>query len=484
MKKEKHEKTKSTGFGLRLSFAIILLFFSIVYYAPVVVAGIRVMAIFSALMLIVGILQFVAAVKGKTKKWANTMSIVIGWMFVWIYGLGVLAIVGGSRGKKALSTVEQNAETIKPENPGTTAVATNAETLTENAEIEKEPLEYIQPKLSPKAKKGMFITVIVSYALLLIAGVLLVSIPAMGKIFSGMGMCEELSAHAYAVTVGTMWLALLPTIGYYIAFVAPFELGKKKKTVAFSLSAVLSVALCAVFFIVINLVKIDGFPIKDYFEEEDSWFVPVSMVFAVIGLTVCYILTLFKINPAKIKTKKPEKCSDGFFAVIKHIFSYLGYSIMRLTKAILSFKEKQPEVFLFVATFLLTWFVYFVSFIVSIIVIAVLIGVVSMWFFGTINYAYSPEVGRVSNKKITADGKTLTKMDYVAYDGSEVYHDEYGNVYYSSDGGKSVIRSVDKSIAKHDTELEQIRTEEAEKQRREEEVAEELRRLNELNSKW
>lgn len=502
--KQKKEKVKSTGFGLRLSFAIII-FITAVYCVLVnVLAGtsgaLLIMLLgFSALMFFLGILQLIAAIKGKTKKWANTLSIVIGAPFC-LAILGVLAVVGGVRGKRALLKAEaaanevaaQSVETLENTEAKAADIRNEATADAEKAEktgnipepiAVQEPLEYIQPKLSPKAKKGMFITVIVSYSLLLIAGILFVALPATGKIFSGIGICEEISARAYAVTIGTMWLALLPTIGYYVAFVSPVNLSKTKKIIIAVICGVLSIALCAVFFVIINSVKIDGFAVKEYYENEDTWFIPASMVVAVIGLALCYALTFFKLNPAKIKTEKPENCGEGFFAVLKHVFAYLIYGIMKLVKAILTFKEKQPEIFLFVSTFLFTWLVYFTSFVFSIIMIAVFVGVACMYFFGVIHFAYSPSVGRVTTKQITVDGKVLTKNDNIAGNGySEVYTDEYGNVYYSNDGGKSVIGSVDRNIEEKEAELTQIRAEEAERRRRDEEEAERLRRLNELNN--
>lgn len=448
------------------------------------------------------IVQWVVAFAGKKSLGANTLGIVFNALMTFCYGFGALGLVGCVKGRmalqfaaeKSLLYAEQGANNSENDlyentaeyssvNAASAETSVNTSYVNDSAEAEggvetTEQLEYIQPKLSPKAKKGMFIAVIVSYSLLLLVGILLISVPALSKIF--IGICQEINARAYAVTVGTMWLALLPTIGYYIAFVAPLELGKSKKIVISIVSCLLSVALCAVFFVVIYFVKIDGISVNLYFENDDVWFIPASMVFAVVCLPICYVLTLFKINPSKIKTQKPKEYGSGVFNAIKYAFAWLIYGIVKLTKAILTFKEKRPEIFVFLAAFLFTWFVYFVSFIAAIIVIALLICVVCLWFFGVIHYFDSPS--KYTPKQISVDGKILTKNDNIAgYGYSEVYTDQYGNVYYSNDGGKSVVGSLDREIAEHEAELEQIREEEDEQSRREDEEYERLRRLDELN---
>ncbi len=117
------EKVKGAGFGLRLSFAIILLI-SAVYCILLGVllgaSGATLIILLSefVVMFIFGILQLIAAIKGKTKKWANTMSIVIGAVFC-LAVLGVLAVVGGVKGRKALRLADGGIplENQEPERP-------------------------------------------------------------------------------------------------------------------------------------------------------------------------------------------------------------------------------------------------------------------------------------------------------------------------------------------------------------------------------
>ena len=109
MKKEKNfEKSVGKGFGLRLSFAIILLLFGLSGVAVNIavpsenksddVVRICVFITMSAAFIAAGVLQFVAAFIGNKRLWANNLSIVIGSVFCWTYGLGALAIAGGVRG--------------------------------------------------------------------------------------------------------------------------------------------------------------------------------------------------------------------------------------------------------------------------------------------------------------------------------------------------------------------------------------------------
>ncbi|MDE6850558.1 MAG: hypothetical protein K2J54_04445, partial [Clostridia bacterium] len=297
---------------------------------------------------------------------------------------------------------------------------------------------YIQPKMGAKGKKAIMITLAVSYSLLLLMGILLAAVPAMSKIISGIGICEEISARAYGITIGVMWVALVPSFGYYFATVSPLELSKKVKIIISAVCAALSVAMVVIFFVIINAVKIEGVAaVKEFYEDSDSWFIPLSMVFAALGLMICHALTLFKINPAKIRNKKPEKCGDGFMSMLKHVFALLIYGIIGLVKFILTCKEKQPDIFILVSTVLLTWLAHFASFVFAIICIAVLIGVVVMYFAGVISFAYSPD--SASGSTLTVDGKPVTEQTYVIDDRyQKVYKDDNGNEYISDDGGKTV----------------------------------------------
>lgn len=531
-------KVKGKGFGLRLSFAIILTFCAAWFFFGVRLLGVAELKIFNLVsfaFLILAVFQYIAAFAGKKKKWADIISIVIGSIFLVYCGLGALALVGGIKGYKQLKATEPKPEpkvktakttqsaqsetsearmkalmaypvdyenkptvsqVLDPDNANN-LVLTNendetvefrqlyvtvyqsklylvAETVglseeegggvvvfrvdyehdnfsietddsisealfaeykadairAQQAEAEPVPTEYIKPKLSPKAQKAMMITMIVSYSLLLVVGVLFAAIKGISPMFVSIGICDEISAEAYGVVIGTMFATLTPSIGYYFATIAPVELSKKKKIILAAVTTALSLVFAAVFYIVIYCAKIDGFTINMYFEDDDKWFIPLSMAFAVVGIMICYALTLFHINPDKIKTKKPEKCGDRILDVLKHVFALLIYGILKLVKGILKFKEKQPEIFIMVATILLTWLAFFTAFIFAIICIAVLVGVVILYFTGVMSMAYTPSVGQTDNGPSPTD-EYYRKDEYT-------YTDSYGytQTVYTDRNGK------------------------------------------------
>ena len=543
---------KYTGFALRLTFAILILSFAIVYTLSMAfgIPGLSFDILFLCIILpgiiifVLGVLLLIAAFAGKKHKWGNVFHIVLG-VITCAGVIGIPALIGGIRGNNALNRVRagkeeqsqnnaeqteaageeltkgetdtaaggvaltdfpidyenkpavsrlldlNNRENLFLENEngekyefhqlyvtvknGSLYVLTETVGLDENervvfcvdyysdtfniekdenvceevwneyvaavkaqqAEEETAP-EFIRPKTSPKVKKGITIAAAVSYGLLLIMGILLASVPAMGNVLSGMGICEDISARAYGITIGVMWVALVPSFGYYFATVAPFNLSKKTKIIISAVSVALSLIMLAVFFIVIFAAKIDGIAVKDFYEDSDSWFIPASMVFASLALMVCHALTFFKINPNKIRARKPQKSGDGIFDMIKYVLANIVYGLMCLLKAILTFKELLPEVFILVATILLTWLAHFVSFVVAILVIVLLIGGVVMYFAGVISLGFD-ESSSQEKTVLTVDGKTVTEQPYVIDDRyQKVYKDENGNEYVSDDGGKTV----------------------------------------------
>lgn len=274
----------------------------------------------------------------------------------------------------------------------------------------------MEQETSRKRKIAVTCIMIVIYAVMLLAGILLLSVPSLSSLLSGMGICNEISARAYAITIGTMWLALVPSLGLYFATLSPFGT-KVVKIIIGCVSIAFLVASTAVFFIVADRIEVGGIAVKDYFEGSDSWFIYVSVVFAAAGIIICYLLTLFRINPEK----------SGF----------------KFLSAVLKYKDKHTDIFILLSTLLLTWFAFFTAFVFAIICIAVLLGVFIMCFAGLIRISYECSSTENKNKKIEiSDGgryKTLTHNPYRSGEnGEQVYEGDYGETWYSSDGGKTV----------------------------------------------
>ena len=328
-------------------------------------------------------------------------------------------------------------------------------------EEEEETVEYIQPKTSPKAKKGITIAATVSYGLLLLMGILLASVPAMSGLFSGMGICAAVSERAYGITIGGMWVTLAMGAGWLFVSISPWNAGKKGKIIIAAVSTALLVAMNVVFFIVIYSVKLEisidaldkirdakelerwlalaekgeALPVKDFFEGSDSWFIPVSTVFASLAIIVCHALTFFRINPNKIKARKPQRNGDGIFAIIKHVMASIIYGLLCIAKFILAFKERLPEVFVLVAVILLTWLAHFVSFVIAILCIALAIGVVVMYFAGVISLGF-PEPASGSTEYYFINDMGCRQTVYSS-DGKNFYNID-GSYAGSSQNGKYI----------------------------------------------
>lgn len=559
------KKEQSDGFGMRLSFAIILTVLALIWLPLPIDLGLKL--IFASVSLIASALQYVSAFVGKNKKAANVLSIVLGILFVWVYGLGALAIVGGIRGRKKFIKTEKQTKTAavaemeslheqselvkgdsveearnrvltdypidyenKPavsrlldfdnrenlflENEdGTsyefhqlyvTVYKQNIYALTQTVgldedelvvfridyendlfhierdeyicdsilneyrqavkamqEEEEETVEYIQPKTSPKAKKGITIAATVSYGLLLLMGILLASVPAMSGLFSGMGICAAVSERAYGITIGVMWVTLSTAAGWLFVSISPWNAGKKGKIIIAAVSTALLVAMNVVFFIVINAVKLEisidaldkirdakelerwlalaekgeALPVKDFFEGEDKWFIPVSTVFASLAIIVCHALSFFRINPNKIKARKPQKSGEGIFVLLKYFLRLVGYGLLCFAKVVLTFKEKLPEVFVFVAIILLTWLAHFVSFVVAILCIALAIGVVVMYFAGVISLGLPDTASGGTEYYFTND--MGCRQTVYSKDGKKFYNSN-GSYVGSSEDGKFI----------------------------------------------
>ena len=437
------EKPKKTGFGLRLSFAIILTVFAAV--CALLGSGrsgggvIRLIFMFTAIIFIAAtVLQYVATFAGKKHIWANTVSIVVGIVFTVICGLGVLAIIGGVRGRRILvaTKAEVNANAQAEEEqakllaektvPEDSDIEIQAITVSKEAEIP----EYIQSKISAKGKRGIMIALIVSYSLLLLVGVLLSAIPAAGKIISGMGICEAQNSRAYGLAIGVMWVALVPAIGYYFAMLSPFKVSKKVRATIAVLTTVLLVAMIAVFFIVINCVKLpvgeEKFAVKKFFEGSDSWFIPVSAAFASLGIALCYLTLLFRIKTENGKSDR---------------------GALKVVKGVLRAKEKYPDAFILAASVLLTWLAHFVAFVISIIVIVIFIGIIAMFFLKvlSIDSGVSRAIdvatggdGNYGKKKYSFTNDMGCEQTVYSADGKTFYNADGSYAGKSNDGGRHI----------------------------------------------
>ena len=152
-------------------------------------------------------------------------------------------------------------------------------------------------------------------------------------------------------------------------------------------------------------------------------------------------LTLFKISPERIDTRKPQQPSGHeFVAMIKYILQIIVYYVIIGAKKILIAKEKQPDIFILVTTVLLTWLAYFVSFIFAIVLIVVLVTVVIFAFAKMVKFSTDgmPSQSNSDVVYVSDGGYDVELRLSGASDGYDIYEDSAGNKYVSDDHGKTV----------------------------------------------
>lgn len=356
------------------------------------------------LCVLFGVLFTVLSVKSLKSKGACTALIVFGAIFC-LYIFGILLLLAGIKGREQLKAEELE----RAKNTDMTMDINGAE---EDAPVIPESAcvavtETVQPQISAKAKKGIMISLIVSYVLLLLAGVLLAAVPQISKVLG-----DDLETRATVMSVGLMWLALVPSLGFYFATVSPFDISKRKKIVIFVLSAILLVATTAVFFVITNTVELEGNPINSYYDNEDTWFIPLSMVFGALGTVCCYALTALKINPAKVS---------------------------RL-KGLITAKEKYPDAFILISTVLLTWLVAFVAFVFAIICIGLFVLLAIVYFLSVLRLGYGSGSSGDDMRAYTFTNDMGCSQTVYSSDGVNFYDSNGAFVGKSDDGGNNIYK--------------------------------------------
>lgn len=376
--------------------------------------------------LAMAILMLAFAIVGHRKRSVGyTVVGCIGFVVGGLIG-GVFGFVGGLLNASYYKKHPEEAAGIKKSVP---EKAPREETLEEEAGSEASQdaapeettaanhvgTEYIKPKMGARGKKGIFIALAVIYGVTLLLGILFTAVPQISSVITGLGIAKEENARSLAIAMGMLWIAVTPTFGLYFATISPFKIEKKNRTLIAVITGALSVVLAVVAVVVMEVTDI-----RYHFEGDDSWFVPASAIFAPVALILCHLLTLFHLDPSKLKSINTET-GDGFLNTIKHVLLVLVNAVIAFAKMILKFKEKNPDVFILVATVILTLFVYFTSFIVAIIVIAIMIVVVVLLFSNLVSFCYLPSNG---DGVVISDG--VYRYSLTETDRAGIYRDEQG----------------------------------------------------------
>ena len=294
-----------------------------------------------------------------------------------------------------------------------------------------------------KLKNNKGFSVIEVLAVVVILGILTATTGILdGALSSTVKGATEEVGRAYGIIMGLVWVTALPSVGYYIAFVAPIKLSKRAKFFIAAGAAVLSAILDIVFFIVTKNYR-------TLLDSNDKWFLPFTVVAGSVCSFICYLLTALRTDSLRLKEIGGTKLKDanGLFEVIRATVVGIFNFLLKVAAVILSFKDAYTTVYALIAALLFTLLLPFTTFIVSFIIVALALCTLVLLFSGFVKFSYeSPAYGydstgrRMYSVYENGSERILTYNSYDAYRSRDVYVDDIGNYWYTTDNGESFFK--------------------------------------------
>ena len=295
-----------------------------------------------------------------------------------------------------------------------------------------------QDRIPQKARKAIMIIIFALYTVTLVLGILTATTGILDSALSSTvkGATKEVG-RAYGIIMGLVWVTALPSVGYYIAFVSPLKINKRGKFFIAAGSVVLSIILDIVFFAVTKNYR----PLLD---SNDKWFVPFTVIAGSVCSFVCYLLTILRTDALALKEigGKSLKESNGLFEVIRVTVVGIFNFLLKVAALILRFKDAFTTVYALIAALLFTLLLPFTTFIVSFIIIALALCTIVLKFAGFIHFAYEntavsyDETGKqMYSVYENGSERILTYNSYDTFRSRDVYIDDVGNYWYTTDNG-------------------------------------------------
>lgn len=300
-----------------------------------------------------------------------------------------------------------------------------------------------QDRIPQKARKVIMIIIFALYAATLVLGILTATTGMLDSALSSTvkGATEEVG-RAYGIIMGLVWVTALPSAGYYIAFVSPIKTNKRGKFFIAAGSAVLSIILDIVFFVVTKNYR----PLLD---SNDKWFIPFTVIAGSVCSFVCFLLTILRTDALALKEigGKSLKEANGLFEVIRATIVGIFNFLLKAAALILRFKDVFTTVYALIAALLFTLLLPFTTFIVSFIIIALVLCTLVLLFSGFLHFAYeNPSVGYDETGKqmysVYENGseRILTYNSYDTFRSRDVYIDDIGNYWHTNDNGETFYK--------------------------------------------
>lgn len=300
-----------------------------------------------------------------------------------------------------------------------------------------------QDRIPQKARKVIMIIIFALYAVTLVLGILTATTGMLdGALSSTVDGATKEVGRAYGIIMGLVWVTALPSVGYYIAFVAPIKLSKRAKLFTAAGAAVLSVILDIVFFVTTKNYR----PLLD---SNDKWFIPFTVVAGSVCSFICYLLTALRTDSLRLKEIGGTRLKDanGLFEVIRATVIGIFNFLLKVAALILRFKDAFTTVYALIAALLFTLLLPFTTFIVSFIIIMLALCTLVLLFSGFVRFSYeSPAFGydsagrRMYSVYENGSERILTYNSYDTYLSRDVYVDDVGNYWYTTDNGETFFK--------------------------------------------
>lgn len=300
-----------------------------------------------------------------------------------------------------------------------------------------------QDRIPQKARNVIMIIIFALYAVTLVLGILTATTGMLdGALSSTVDGATKEVGRAYGIIMGLVWVTALPSVGYYVAFVSPIKLSKRAKFFTAAGAAVLSVILDIVFFVTTKNYR----PLLD---SNDKWFIPFTVVAGSVCSFICYLLTALRTDSLRLKGIGGTSLKDanGLFEVIRATVIGIFNFLLKAAAVILSFKDAYTTVYALIAALLFTLLLPFTTFIVSFIIIALALCTLVLLFSGFVKFSYeSPAFDydstgrRMYSVYENGSERILTYNSYDTYLSRDVYVDDVGNYWYTTDNGETFFK--------------------------------------------
>ncbi|MGM9969082.1 MAG: hypothetical protein ACI35S_01660 [Anaeroplasma sp.] len=234
--------------------------------------------------------------------------------------------------------------------------------------------------------------------------------------------------------ISSFWLlSIIPTYFVYLGVISPLKISIKFSKILVILGIILMLFLDV--FVYINISKFSDSLKSTYdssmFNIFSNYIIVITMnIFSKIGINVCYLLSIFRIKlPSLRESNKYHRKNNLFKIIINFIFSFLN-----LSKTLLIFKRKYPNVYPVVILIVFSFFCPLLSELSIFLIVMIIISYIVLF----INSLYI--ISEYNVYEIYYEGYNRTLKYVCFYNGKEKYIDQNGVYFITEDNGKTFYK--------------------------------------------